>query len=182
MGAPCPAFGTWNTLLRSPPHPLSDNRVRNGKKLRVGILFGGRSGEHEVSLLSAASILNAIDRKKFDVTPSASPNRAAGWPPRRPRLLDGDNPAAARRSARGRPETTRRQTPSRRHSHAAGPEPGSPTSLIQKKRLGGKPSTFVFPSFTAPSARTHIQGLFELAGIAYVGSGVSAPRPAWTRT
>ena len=39
------------------------------KKLRVGILFGGRSGEHEVSLLSAASILNAIDRKKFDVVP-----------------------------------------------------------------------------------------------------------------
>ena len=39
------------------------------KKLRVGILFGGRSGEHEVSLLSAASVLNAIDKKKFDVVP-----------------------------------------------------------------------------------------------------------------
>src|SRR5512133_744503 len=39
------------------------------KKLRVGVLFGGRSGEHEVSLLSAASILNAIDQKKFDVAP-----------------------------------------------------------------------------------------------------------------
>jgi D-alanine-D-alanine ligase len=39
------------------------------KKLRVGILFGGRSGEHEVSLLSAASILKAIDRKKFEVVP-----------------------------------------------------------------------------------------------------------------
>ena len=39
------------------------------KKLRVGVLFGGRSGEHEVSLLSAASILKAIDRKKFDVVP-----------------------------------------------------------------------------------------------------------------
>ena len=39
------------------------------KKLRVGILFGGRSGEHEVSLLSANSILKAIDRKKFDVVP-----------------------------------------------------------------------------------------------------------------
>ena len=38
-------------------------------KLRVGILFGGRSGEHEVSLLSAASVLNAIDRSKFDVVP-----------------------------------------------------------------------------------------------------------------
>ena len=39
------------------------------KKLRIGILFGGRSGEHEVSLLSAASILNAIDRTKYEVIP-----------------------------------------------------------------------------------------------------------------
>src|SRR5262245_54916062 len=39
------------------------------KKLRVGVLFGGRSGEHEVSLLSAASILQAIDRSKYDVIP-----------------------------------------------------------------------------------------------------------------
>ncbi|HEY0758597.1 MAG TPA: D-alanine--D-alanine ligase family protein [Acidisarcina sp.] len=38
-------------------------------KLRVGILFGGRSGEHEVSLLSAASVLNAIDHEKFEVIP-----------------------------------------------------------------------------------------------------------------
>src|SRR5450631_822171 len=39
------------------------------KKLRVGVLFGGRSGEHEVSLLSAASIVNAIDKKKYEVVP-----------------------------------------------------------------------------------------------------------------
>jgi D-alanine-D-alanine ligase len=39
------------------------------KKLRVGILFGGRSGEHEVSLLSAASVLKAIDKNKFEVVP-----------------------------------------------------------------------------------------------------------------
>src|SRR5437868_11524932 len=39
------------------------------KKLRVGILFGGRSGEHEVSLLSAASVFNAIDKGKFEVVP-----------------------------------------------------------------------------------------------------------------
>src|ERR1700682_2219025 len=39
------------------------------KKLRVGILFGGRSGEHEVSLLSAASLVNAIDKSKFEVGP-----------------------------------------------------------------------------------------------------------------
>jgi D-alanine-D-alanine ligase len=37
------------------------------KKLRVGVLFGGRSGEHEVSLLSAASILKAMDRERFEV-------------------------------------------------------------------------------------------------------------------
>src|SRR5215813_13416174 len=40
-----------------------------GKKLRVGVLFGGRSGEHEVSLLSAASVLKAIDKTKYDVVP-----------------------------------------------------------------------------------------------------------------
>src|SRR5260370_28614739 len=39
------------------------------KKLRVGILFGGRSGEHEVSLLSAASVLNAIDKDQYEVVP-----------------------------------------------------------------------------------------------------------------
>src|SRR5439155_9517509 len=39
------------------------------KKLRVGILFGGRSGEHEISLLSAASVFKAIDQNKYDVVP-----------------------------------------------------------------------------------------------------------------
>ena len=39
------------------------------KKLRVGVLFGGRSGEHEVSLRSAASILKAMDPKKYEVVP-----------------------------------------------------------------------------------------------------------------
>src|SRR4051812_22914736 len=40
-------------------------------KLRVGILFGGRSGEHEVSLLSAASVIKAIDRERYEVVPIA---------------------------------------------------------------------------------------------------------------
>src|SRR5579863_8021711 len=39
------------------------------EKIRVGILFGGRSGEHEVSLLSAASVLKAIDKDKYEVVP-----------------------------------------------------------------------------------------------------------------
>src|ERR1700676_5611839 len=38
-------------------------------KLRVGILFGGRSGEHDVSLLPSASVVNAIDKTKYEVVP-----------------------------------------------------------------------------------------------------------------
>src|SRR6202045_2524904 len=57
------------------------------KKLRVGILFGGRSGEHDVSLLSAASVLNAIDKDKgrahcrqdFEVAPGTSRAEHASW-------------------------------------------------------------------------------------------------------
>src|ERR1700761_8107467 len=47
-------------------------------KVRVGVLFGGRSGEHEVSLLSAASILKAIDRKRFEVIPIGI-NKQGRW-------------------------------------------------------------------------------------------------------
>ncbi len=39
------------------------------KRLRVGVLFGGRSGEHEVSLVSAASVIRALDPEKYDVVP-----------------------------------------------------------------------------------------------------------------
>ena len=41
------------------------------KKLRVGIIFGGRSGEHEVSIRSAQAIIEAINPKKFEVVPVA---------------------------------------------------------------------------------------------------------------
>ena len=145
------------------------------KKLRVGILFGGRSGEHEVSLLSAASILNAIDRKKFDVTPIGITKQGRWLAAADARgLLDGDNPAAARRLRAGDPETT----PGAKLLHEGiptllAPEPGSPTSLIQKKRLGGKPLDVVFPVLHGTFGEDGtIQGLFELAGIAYVGAGV----------
>ena len=40
-------------------HP--DRSARAPRKLRIGVVFGGRSGEHEVSLASAASVLGAID-------------------------------------------------------------------------------------------------------------------------
>ena len=40
-----------------------------GEKLRVGVIFGGRSGEHEVSIASAASVLKALDAEKYEVVP-----------------------------------------------------------------------------------------------------------------
>ena len=40
-----------------------------GKKLKLGVIFGGRSGEHEVSLMSARSVLSVIDREKYEVFP-----------------------------------------------------------------------------------------------------------------
>ena len=46
-----------------PPHDFK------GRKLRVGVIFGGRSGEHEVSLASAASVLSAIDPERYEVVP-----------------------------------------------------------------------------------------------------------------
>src|SRR5689334_15364234 len=38
-------------------------------KIRVGVLFGGQSGEHEVSLTSARAVMEALDREKYDVVP-----------------------------------------------------------------------------------------------------------------
>ena len=48
------------------------------QKLKVGVIFGGRSGEHEVSLRSAESIINALDRDKYEVVPIAI-TKAGKW-------------------------------------------------------------------------------------------------------
>jgi D-alanine-D-alanine ligase len=123
------------------------------KKLRVGVLFGGRSGEHEVSLLSAASILNAIDRKKFDVVPIGI-DKAGYWltSEAAQRLLQGSVPVADGGSALAVAGNSALE------SHAA---------------LGGQSLDVVFPVLHGTFGEDGtIQGLFELAGIAYVGSGV----------
>src|SRR3984957_923036 len=43
--------------------------MTSGKRLRIGVLFGGRSGEHEVSLASAASVIRALDPAKYEAVP-----------------------------------------------------------------------------------------------------------------
>jgi D-alanine-D-alanine ligase len=145
------------------------------KKLRVGILFGGRSGEHEVSLLSAASVLGAIDRSKFDVTPIGI-TREGRWlvAADANHLLHGGMSAATRQLRAGDPEAT----PGAKLLHEGlptllAPEPPFATNLDQNQRLGGQPLDVVFPVLHGTFGEDGtIQGLFELAGIAYVGSGV----------
>src|SRR5215467_10276854 len=75
-------------------------------KLRVGILFGGRSGEHEVSLLSAASVFKAIDKNKFDVVPIGI-TKEGRWVTASDaeRLLQG-KPLEERHLRAGDPDTT----------------------------------------------------------------------------
>ncbi|HET6205260.1 MAG TPA: D-alanine--D-alanine ligase family protein [Terracidiphilus sp.] len=146
------------------------------KKLRVGILFGGRSGEHEVSLLSAASILKAIDRKKFDVTPIGI-TKEGHWvaAAEAHNLLEGNAGAGVRRLRAGDPEAT----PGARLLHEGiptlfAPEPEGPASALAERRTdGGSSLDVVFPVLHGTFGEDGtIQGLFELAGVAYVGSGV----------
>jgi D-alanine-D-alanine ligase len=150
------------------------------KKLRVGILFGGRSGEHEVSLLSAASVLKAIDRKKFDVVPIGI-TKQGQWLAAADAhsLLEGDSGAVARRLRAGDPEAT----PGAKLLHEGmpmllAPEPGvndqgNEGRLEGKSRLDGRSLDVVFPVLHGTFGEDGtIQGLFELAGIPYVGSGV----------
>jgi len=147
------------------------------KKLRVGILFGGRSGEHEVSLLSAASILQAIDRKKFEVVPigiTKDGHWVAAGDARG--LLEGGESAGARSLRAGDPEAT----PGAKLLHEGiptllAPEPAETRASLTpgSARPAAANLDVVFPVLHGTFGEDGtIQGLFELAGIAYVGSGV----------
>jgi D-alanine-D-alanine ligase len=148
------------------------------KKLRVGILFGGRSGEHEVSLLSAASVLQAIDREKFDVVPIGI-NKAGHWltSGAAQGLLEGNGPDVPGRLESGAAESGEKTGKKLR----AGDPTATPGALSLAGRsaidshaaLGGQSLDVVFPVLHGTFGEDGtIQGLFELAGIAYVGSGV----------
>jgi len=122
------------------------------KKLRVGVLFGGRSGEHEISLLSATSILKAIDRKKYDVVPIGI-DKQGKW-------LTGDRA----QKLLGTPSAQRTTKALVVGGAAALGEPASPLA---------KSLDVVFPVLHGTFGEDGtIQGLFELADVAYVGSGV----------
>src|SRR3989441_3161416 len=156
------------------------------KKLRVGILFGGRSGEHEVSLLSAASVLGAIDKSKYEVVPIGITKEGRRLTSAEAeKLLNGKTPEHEARHLRaGDPETTPAAA-----VLAAGEAVVVPP---EPKKSGGSLAPFqtdppltrrasdrainvdiIFPVLHGTFGEDGtIQGLLELADIPYVGAGV----------
>ncbi len=146
------------------------------KKLRVGVLFGGRSGEHEVSLLSAASILKAIDTTIYEIVPIGITKQgqwltAAGAQV----LLTGSGQSTSTLpSVISKKRSTAEILRPDDHSEStiAGAESLNPLALSHSGPAA-LALDVVFPVLHGTFGEDGtIQGLFELADIAYVGSGV----------
>jgi len=163
-------------------------------KLRVGILFGGRSGEHEVSLLSAASVLNAIDKTKYEVVPIGI-TKDGRWltAEHAEKLLRGEEQAdKSVRSTQiplraGDPEATPGAVVlARGESVVVPPEPARREAGLAPFQTDAKTDAnlrrasdrainvdVIFPVLHGTFGEDGtIQGLLELADIAYVGAGV----------
>jgi D-alanine-D-alanine ligase len=158
-------------------------------KLRVGILFGGRSGEHEVSLLSAASVLNAIDKTKYEVVPIGI-TKDGRWltAEHAERLLKGNAGEGARATQTslraGDPEATPGAAVlATGESVVVPPEPArhdaalapfqTDASALRRAADRAINVDVIFPVLHGTFGEDGtIQGLLELADIAYVGAGV----------
>jgi D-alanine-D-alanine ligase len=157
-------------------------------KLRVGILFGGRSGEHEVSLLSAASVVNAIDKTKYEVVPIGI-TKDGRWltAEHAEHLLKGDlkgdRPVQTAQLRAGDPEATPGAAvlatgasvvvppePARRDG---GLTPFQTDASLRRVSDRAINVDVIFPVLHGTFGEDGtIQGLLELADIAYVGAGV----------
>jgi D-alanine-D-alanine ligase len=155
------------------------------EKTRVGILFGGRSGEHEVSLLSAASVLNAIDKEKYEVVPIGI-TKDGRWLTSEyaEYLLTGKLVLEPRNLRAGDPETTSPAAVlARGESVVVPPEPvhrhtglvpfQTDASLMRRASDRAINVDVIFPVLHGTFGEDGtIQGLLELADIPYVGAGV----------
>jgi D-alanine-D-alanine ligase len=132
--------------------------MTSGKRLRIGVLFGGRSGEHEVSLASAASVIRALDPAKYEPVPIGIAKDG--------RWLVGTG--AMKLLADVLKSGDRVVLP-------ADPTAGS---LVPIAGSSGKSSVSVdviFPVLHGTFGEDGtVQGLLELAGLPYVGAGVLA--------
>ncbi|MBI2815863.1 MAG: D-alanine--D-alanine ligase [Acidobacteria bacterium] len=137
------------------------------KKLRVGILFGGRSAEHEVSLVSARNIMAAADRSKYELIPIGITKKGQ-W-----RVGDG----ALRLLDTADLSKAQQQVLSKGRDVTLASNPSTGTSLVPVKGSGGDRKAgkldVIFPVLHGTFGEDGtVQGLLELAGIPYVGAGV----------
>jgi D-alanine-D-alanine ligase len=140
------------------------------KKLRVGVIFGGRSGEHEVSIRSARAIVESIDRKKFDVVPIAITKEGKWLPPAHSaQLLPATvqpllAPSVASSSTTG--DVALLGDPS--HKGLISLNSDSQPHVAEKLDV-------VFPALHGTYGEDGtLQGLLEMADVPYVGCGVLA--------
>ncbi|MBT3336896.1 MAG: D-alanine--D-alanine ligase [Anaerolineae bacterium] len=125
------------------------------KKLKIAIIFGGRSGEHEVSLMSAKSVLSALDPEKYDVVQIGITHDGA-W-------VSGEN-ALAVLSGKANDELIPVILPG---------DPSLP-GIYSKEGLKLSEFDVVFPVMHGTySEDGTMQGLLEMADVAYVGAGVT---------
>ncbi|MGA2624567.1 MAG: D-alanine--D-alanine ligase family protein [Bacteroidota bacterium] len=133
--------------------------MKSKPRIRVGVIFGGRSAEHEVSLVSAASVINALDKDKYEIVP-------IGITPEGKWLS----------SALALEYLKRRKKLDNESAKILLPDPG----VMGLVEYGSghhvsrpKPLDVVFPVLHGSFGEDGtVQGLFELAGIPYVGAGV----------
>ena len=140
---------------------------KDHKKLRVAVIYGGRSGEHEISLQSAASVIRNLDRERFEVVPIAI-DKEGRW------LLN--DLSMIEEHARKHPKSLpvfeaalKVVLPPHPSSGSANliPLQGGPTAIAASS------IDVVFPVMHGPLCEDgSIQGLLELADLPYVGSGV----------
>lgn len=134
------------------------------RRLRVGVIFGGRSGEHDVSLRSAQAIMNALESDRFDLVPIGI-TRQGRW-------LTGGDPLLrlAANSALPLPGVTLDRQNS---SHL--PENVEDQSLDPTDSEWASGVDVLFPVLHGPFGEDGtVQGMLELSNIPYVGSGVLA--------
>ena len=134
------------------------------RRIRLAILYGGRSAEHEVSVVSARSMMAAIDREKYDVVPIAI-TKTGRW------MLPARTPDELPVEAGSLPGTGEEGTGVSLTREAGGAALTSPEGAA----VGAGPIDVVFPVLHGPYGEDGtVQGMLELAGVAYVGAGVLA--------
>jgi len=147
--------------------------VSNGKP-RVAVVFGGRSSEHAISCVSAGSVLRSIDREVWDVVPVGI-TREGRW------VLAADDPDALAIHGVTLPEVDANGSsvvlagdPTSRGLVVS--DPGEPPRVLGAVDV-------VFPLLHGPYGEDGtLQGLLELAGVPYVGSGVLASAAAMDKS